>query len=54
VGNMVWCHPSEIEAVVSDAALDNMATRCLLGAWTDTTGQPLLVMNAVAILNLFA
>jgi positive phototaxis protein PixI len=54
VGNMLWCHPSEIEAVVADDGLDNMATRCLLGAWSDTSGQPLLVLNAVAILNLFA
>jgi positive phototaxis protein PixI len=54
VGNMLWCHPSEIEAVVSDATLDNMATRCLLGAWVDPAGQSLLVMNAMAILNLFA
>ncbi|MBE9029286.1 chemotaxis protein CheW [filamentous cyanobacterium LEGE 11480] len=73
VGNMLWCHPSEIAAIVPEliaplapdemaessappgqvAALDNMATRCLIGSWADPSGQDLLVLDAAAILNLF-
>jgi positive phototaxis protein PixI len=61
VGNMIWCHPSEIQRVqaatgngLDNAPIDNMATRCLAGSWLDPTGQALLVMDALAILNLFS
>jgi positive phototaxis protein PixI len=57
VGNMIWCHPSDIQAVPlarPDQVLDNMATRCLAGSWQDTTGEALLVMDASAILDLFS
>jgi positive phototaxis protein PixI len=53
VGNMILCHPSEIAPLLRDQSLDNMATRCLAGSWADTAGQSLLVMDAIAILNLF-
>lgn len=63
VGNMQWCHPSDFQALTStilygpnsleSSVPDNMATRCLVGAWPDETGESLLVFDPVAILNLF-
>lgn len=62
VGNMLWCHPNDFQTLTPamfkpdaiDTTLpDNMATRCLVGAWPDERGQPLMVLDAAAILNLF-